>query len=453
MLREVSNATRRQAVDDEEVTRGRKGIAFSRDVGSVASKEWPIKKFAGNAERLIPSSLPVDVEGRPIVTRRSASNHCQTRHAGNYAGNQNGSRVDVSRSSSQLASQVPMKKKSSQSRKRAHGPDSAALPVKKEKPEIVCKTLIEEGFSCPVANCNSGDNTHKVLSSARNWWDHLVSAHGNGYSLGTKDKKGGGGRGKEPSKISSLHSLGVTALAQQGLIECRVAKCKNTTKFLNFFALGKHVLVQHKDRLDRQAFNAFWKEKLNAGLERQKELFDLSAPDEDMIWCRDETCGFFIDLSNDQNECNSLLQHLKEHQVKIQGINLGPISAKPISTLSPSGAGKRYQTRHGGGFACKQHPGEISGQTPEALGHHWNEVHLYKKVFCPVSCCFDSEKKPMEFASPRKLFDHHLQEHVVPLYASLRVNAESKNMSDEDLHRVILSDGWVEKSQLDFDHW
>ncbi|WP_152554065.1 hypothetical protein [Endozoicomonas elysicola] len=107
----------------------------------------------------------------------------------------------------------------------------------------------ENGYRCVILDCKQKDGIQRPsFTSHRNWHDHMISKHGNGYP----DPR------NEDNPLTNSHAFGESILAIQNNIVCKVNGCYEFP-FGSFKELGMHLKTQHKDVLDCQPFNLTWK--------------------------------------------------------------------------------------------------------------------------------------------------------------------------------------------------
>ena len=174
-------------------------------------------------------------------------------------------------------------------------------------------------------------------------------------------------------RYHNLHRLGEAVLANQGQLRCLIGECSTKQIFFpDFQTLGAHLENFHINELDTLPVNSLWNQKTRkAGV--------------------------------------------------------------PLSQLTAWAKGKRYQTRHGNGFVCQDHPNLRLNQTPETMGQHWLLDHLKTGWFCPVKTC--SVSATPVFASIKDLYGHHIKTHMQEF---LR-NSQSKSCEN----------GWLTEDELD----
>ena len=121
----------------------------------------------------------------------------------------------------------------------------------KTKKRRVAGTAGIRGFVCPVEDCKSPESADEQysLTSAHNWFDHMISKHGNGFVY-------------EDKKFKKLIDVGEAMLGYQKQLKCLIGACCNQEHFFcNFTKLGGHVLTHDLSMPDTLTVNGLWRGK------------------------------------------------------------------------------------------------------------------------------------------------------------------------------------------------
>lgn len=158
-------------------------------------------------------------------------------------------------------------------------------------------------------------------------------------------------------KARSLHETGEALLEAQGSINCHMtANCLSQTH-ASFTTLGNH-LETHSEQLNNLSYRPEWLTKITRNKKKPPE------------------------------------------------------PGKALMALSPAARGKKYQTRYGDGFPCKEvHsvPPDYS-DTPESLGLHWQDNHQGDTYTCKIGQC-ESHDNPQEYSTYKPFLQHLLNQH------------------------------------------